>query len=141
MIKNVSMGKEIALILEHKPGELNKIVAFMADRGISIEAICSYGTPGEGKAKLMIVPDDVRRAVDVLLLKTDDPVEEHDVIIIDIENAPGALLSLTKILSQKDINIFHICGVASIGDAPIKVILSTADNERAYAALKGSVTV
>jgi hypothetical protein len=141
MLKSASMTKEIMLTMVNKPGMLNTIVAYLANRGINIEGVVGLGMKDKDSAVVLMVVDDTRRALDALKEGKLGYAAERDAIMLEIRNRPGALLSITKILAQMGINIDHIYATKSSVDAPARVILSTNDNERTYVALKKAVSV
>ena len=141
MLISASMTKEIMLTVANKPGMLNTIVAFLANRGINIEGVVGLGMKDKNTAITLMVVDDTRRAMDALKDGNIGYAAERDAIMLEIRNRPGALLSITKILAQMGINIDHIYATKSSVDAPARVILSTNDNERTYVALKKAVSV
>jgi hypothetical protein len=141
MLKSATMTKEIMLTVVNKPGVLNSIVAYLANRGINIEGVIGLGLKGKDSAVVLIVVDDTRRALDALKEGKIGYAAEREAIVLEIRNRPGALLSVTKILAQMGINIDHIYATKSKGDEPARVILSTSDNERTYVALKKAVSV
>lgn len=141
MLKSASMTKEIMVTVVNKPGMLNTIVAYLADRGINIEGVVGLGIKDKNTAIIMMVVDDTRRAMDALKEGDIGYAAERDAIILEIRNRPGALLSITKILAQMRINIDHIYATKSRVDAPARVVLSTNDNEKTFIALRKAVSV
>lgn len=142
MLKSASMTKEIFLTVSNKPGMLNTITAYLADRGINIEGIIGLGMKDKDKAIVLMVVDDTRRAMDALKEGNIGYAVERDSVMLEIRNRPGALLSITKILAQMGINIDHIYATKSSADgAPARVVLSTNDNERTFIALRKAVSV
>jgi len=135
------MTKEIFLTVANKPGMLNKITAYLANRGISIDGVVGLGIKGKDTAIILMVVDDIRRAMDALKDGDIGYAVERDAVMLEIRNRPGALLSVTKILAQMDINIDHFYATKSSADAPARVVLSTSDNERTFVALKKAVSV
>jgi len=141
MLQKASMTKEIRLTVDNSVGILSTITAFLADSGINIEAVVGYGTADPGTAEIMLVVDDTRRATDALKEKRIGSMTENDVIMVEMENKPGALSSMTRLLAQKEINIGYLYATTSPNRAPVKVVLSTDDNEKAYVTLKKSLSV
>ena len=139
MLKKASMTKELRLTVDNKVGVLNMISSLLADRGINIEALIGYERTDEKMSTIRLVADDIRRAADVLREKKIGSVEELDIVTVDMENTPGALSSMTKLLAQKEINIRYIYATSHIDHALVRVVLSTNNNEGAYVALKKSV--
>ncbi|MBN1827846.1 MAG: hypothetical protein JW884_01705 [Deltaproteobacteria bacterium] len=136
MITKVSLIKELTLRLEHKVGILEKVSALLAERGINIEACAGYGMPGGATAEIRIVVDDTRRAFDALAASSLGSIVEKDVIAVEVENKPGALRILSKAVADKLININYLYVTANAGTAPVRIVFSTDDNERAFVALK-----
>jgi hypothetical protein len=142
MLKSASMTKEIFLTVSNKPGILNTITAYLADRGINIEGVVGLGMKDKDTAIILMVVDDTRRALDALKEGDIGYAVERNAVMLEIRNRPGALLSITKILAQLKINIDHIYATKSSADAaPARVVLSTNDNERTFIALRKAVSV
>jgi hypothetical protein len=136
------MTKEIFLTVSNKPGILNTITAYLADRGINIEGVVGLGMKDKDTAIILMVVDDTRRALDALKEGDIGYAVERNAVMLEIRNRPGALLSITKILAQLKINIDHIYATKSSADAaPARVVLSTNDNERTFIALRKAVSV
>ena len=84
----------------------------------------------------MFITDDNIAAINELTSNGYDDVRENEVIIVELQNSPGALKNISERLTQNDINIAYIyCTTCSTG-CPAKIILSTSDNERAFELLK-----
>jgi len=94
---------------------------------------------GTGKARVMLVVEDTRRATDLLKQKGFTALEEREEIVVELENKPGALKSVTSILAAKGINIRQIYGTMSSEKAPVRVVMATSDNQTALVTLKKAV--
>jgi hypothetical protein len=140
MLKKVSMVKELFLTVDNKIGMLNKISGVLSDRGINIEGVIAFGMSDINFSTIMMVVDDSRRASDALKEKKINSVEENDAIMVEMANTPGALSATTKILTQLGINISYVYATTSPETAPVRVVLSTDNNEKAFVALRKSVS-
>ena len=89
---------------------------------------------------ISLVVDDTLRAIEAINKRGFGAVEEEDVILVELDNKPGALKTVTSLLARKNINIRYIYATASPGASPVRVILSTGDNNAAFIALKKSAT-
>jgi hypothetical protein len=58
--------------------------------------------------------------------------------MVDLDNKPGALKTVTNLLAFKSINIRFIYATTSLDVCPVRVIISTSDNEAAFITLKKS---
>jgi hypothetical protein len=136
MLKKAALVKQIYVTVTNEAGVLNRMADFLADRGINIEAVAGYEMTGTDKAKVMLVVDDTRRATDLLKQKGFTTLEEKEEILVELENKPGSLKSVTSILAAKGINIKQIYGSMSSEKSPVRVVMSTSDNQTAIVTLK-----
>jgi hypothetical protein len=135
MVANARLGKEILIRTENKVGVLADISTMLADHGINIDAIVGYG---EGaKAEIMLIADDSRRASDALKAATYEAVQEREVVVLDLENKPGALKSVSSALAAENIDINYVYGTTCGAGCPAKIVMSTNDNQKVLLTLKG----
>jgi len=134
MIKNAGIGKEVVVVAENKIGLLNKISKLVADHAINIEGVAGYAA--DNQAKIMLVTSDATRAVEALSGAGFKSVKESEVIILELENKPGALRSVTDRLAAQNVDIKYLYGSACSGSCADKVILATSDNQKALVAFK-----
>jgi hypothetical protein len=134
MIKKVALGEEIIIATKNKIGLLADISKMLADNGINIEA--SVGYEEGNTAKLMLVTSANLTIIAALKEKGYKSVKETEVVIVELENKPGALKVLTTELATNKIDIEHSyvttcsCGCSS------RMVLKTNDNETAMVLLK-----
>jgi hypothetical protein len=88
---------------------------------------------------IMLVVDDTRRAIEAIKERDFGSIEENDVIVLELDNKPGALKTITGLLAYKAINIRYIYATTSRDTWYVKVILSTSDNSTAFVTLRESV--
>jgi len=139
MIRKAALAKQIYVTVDDEVGVLNRMADALADRGINIEAVAGYGMTGTGKARVMLVVDETRRACDLLRQKGFTALEEREEIQVELDNKPGALKGVTSLLAAKGISIRQLYGTMSSEKAPVRVVLATSDNQTAIVALKKAV--
>lgn len=135
MIKSAGMGKELVLSVPNKMGTMANVSKILADHGINIEGIAGYGMGAE--AKIMIVADDVLRAGDALKKAGFKAIETKEVVVVELENKPGALKSVSAKLADAKIDIRYLYGSTCSGGCASTIIFSTADNEKALVIFNG----
>ncbi|HVO68132.1 MAG TPA: ACT domain-containing protein [Syntrophales bacterium] len=138
MLKKALLTKEISVTVVNKIGILDIMAGYLADRGINIEAIAGFEMPGSNQATIMLVADNSLRATEAIKEREFGSIEEHDVILVELDNKPGALKTVTGLLALKGINIKYIYATTSLDKCPVRVILSTSDNQAALITLKKS---
>ena len=133
MIKDARIGKEIVVTVEDKVGVLGEISSMIADHGISITAITATGAAGT--ATIQMLTDDNLRTSDALKAKGYD-VSEREVVVVELENKPGALKLVSKKIADEGINLSYLYGSTCGGECAATIIFSSTDNEKAVVTLK-----
>lgn len=134
MIKSVALGEELAISANNRVGLLADISRMLADRGVNIESALGYES---GKtAKLMIVTSANLSIVNELKKKKYKSVKESEVIIVGLDNKPGALKVVTTELKNAkiDIKYLYVTSSSSPGEGS-RMVVQTSDNEEAMAIL------
>lgn len=134
MVKTVRLAKEIQISAENNIGILADLSKLLAENNINIEAVAGYAV--NNAAKIMLITDDISKSMEILNQAGYKEVKENPVIILELENKPGALKNAAAILAANKIDIKQIYGTARISGCPSKLILSTSDNDRALIELK-----
>jgi hypothetical protein len=121
---------EIFVILENKPSMLGDLCSYLAENEINIEAIGVF----HDTAKLYV--KNVTKAVK-LLSKANYTTELREVLLVDLENQPGALAEITSKLGNKGINIEYCYGTLSRKGNVTSIILDVSNIDKAMELLKG----
>jgi hypothetical protein len=135
MIKNIVLGEEITITTKNKVGILADVSKMLSLKGINIEAALGYevGT----KAKLLVVTNANLVIVNELKKMKYASVEETEVLLVDLDNKPGALKVVATEMKENKIDIKYIyltpCTCVTKGSS--RMVLQTSDNERAMAIL------
>jgi len=134
MIKQAQLGKEIVVTVVNKIGVLADMSKLLAESGVNIEGVAGYAVDKE--AKIMLVTNDALRSVEALKKAGYNSFKENEVVVVELEDKPGALKSITARLAMEGIDIKQIYGTTCSGGCPAKLIISTTDNEKALVAFK-----
>jgi len=133
MIQQVKAGKEIVVTAQNKVGILSNIAKVLADRGINIVALSAQAAGGV--ALMNFVVDEHVRAVDTLR-KHGFQIQENEVVLLKLEDKPGALRQLTQKLAAKKIDLLNIYGSTLATYSPCLLVLSSSNNQKAIVALR-----
>ena len=120
---------EIFVVLENKPSTLGDMCSHLAENDINIEAIGVF----QDTAKLLV--KNVNKAVKILS-KLDYTTELRDVLLVQLENLPGALAEMATKLGNKGINIEYCYGTLSKKKNSTAVIIDVSDIDKAVKILK-----
>lgn len=115
---------EIFVILENKPSTLGDLCSHLAENGINIDAIGVF----QDTAKLLV--SNVNKAMKVLS-KLDYTTELRDVLLVQLENRPGALSEMATKLGNKGINIEYCFGTLSKKKNSTAVVIDVSDIDKA----------
>lgn len=123
---------EIFILLDNKPSTLDNLCAYLAEEGINIEAIGVF----HDTAKIYV--KNLNKTVKALSKREEYSNHElRDVLLVDLENRPGALAEITSKLGDEGINIEYCYGTLSRQGDMASVILDVSDIDRAEKILKG----
>lgn len=135
MIKNITLGEEITITTPNKVGILADVAMLLSNKGINIEAILGYEAGVMGKVFLLTNANLV--IINELKKKKYKMVKETEVLLVDIENKPGALKVVATEMKENKIDIKYAyvtpCTCAARGSS--RMVLQTSDNEKAMALL------
>ena len=135
MIKDANLGKELVITTENKVGILANISKILADHGINIEGVAGYAA-ANNEAKIMLVAEDTLRAKEALQKAGYKNIKENEVVVVELENKPGALKSITAKMADAKIDIRYTYGTACPSGCPARIILATNSNEKAVVLFK-----
>lgn len=121
---------ELFVILENKPSTLGDLCGYFAENEINIESIGVF----HDTAKIYV--KNLNKAVK-LLEKLNYTIEMRDVLLVDLENRPGALAELTSKLGDEGINIDYCYGTLSRKSNGVSLILDVSNIEAAIKVLGG----
>ncbi len=115
---------ELFVVLENKPSTLGDLCSHLAENGINIDAIGVF----QDTAKFLV--SNVNKAMKVLS-KLDYTTEFRDVLLVQLENRPGALSEMATKLGNKGINIEYCYGTLSKKKNSTAVVIDVSDIDKA----------
>jgi hypothetical protein len=98
----MQITQQLAVFLENRPGTLARVCDALAQAKINIYAITTSDTVDHTVARFVV--SNPRKAL-LLLEEHGTLVVEDDVLLVDIENKPGALGSICRKLAEASVNI------------------------------------
>ena len=123
---------EIFVLLDNKPSTLGNLCTYLSEEEINIESIGVF----HDTAKIFV--KNLNKAVKALSKREEYANHElRDVLLVDLENKPGALAELTSKLGDEGINIEYCYGTLSRKGDKVSVVLDVSNIDRAEQILKG----
>jgi hypothetical protein len=98
------MATDLTLYLDDQPGELARVGDVLGKAGANIAGLCAL-TTGGGQAEVHILVQDATPAFEALHGAGIRIAAEQEVIILDMEDRPGALGEVARKLGQAKVNL------------------------------------
>ncbi len=97
------MAKDLTVILEDRPGTLADMGEALGKAGINIDGLCGFPCEGKGVIHLLVENGaGARRALEEGGLEVSG---ERDVLILDIEDRPGAFGDMARKIANAGVNV------------------------------------
>jgi len=119
---------QFSIFLINKPGVLAAVTGALARAKVNIMALTLMDSMEHGV--LRIVCDDAKTARDVLG-KAHDRWTETDVLVVELENEPGAFAKVAKHLADEHINISYAYCTGGAGGGRTTAVFKVADMKKA----------
>ena len=107
--KSMQLTTQLALFLENRPGMLARVCDVLAEAKINIYALSTSDTVDHSVIRMVV--SDTRRAL-LLFEERGTLVVESEVLMVETDNKPGSLASISHKLAAAKINIEY-CYCAS----------------------------
>ena len=102
--------KQISIFVENKPGRLAEITGIIADNNINMRALSLADTSNFGVLRLIV--DDANK-VEQILKENGVTVSITSVISICVEDKPGGLAQILRLLANENIGIEYVYAFVS----------------------------
>jgi hypothetical protein len=122
------MAKDLTVILEDRPGTLADVGEALGKAGINIDGLCGF--PSEGRGVFHLLVEDAAAARRVLEESGMEVSGEREVLVLDIEDRPGALGDTARKIANAGVNV-ELAYLAT----GTRLVLGADDLEQAKAAL------
>jgi len=128
----VKLIKQYTVFLPNVPGALSKFVELFTNEGVNIVGIASEIRDDSGIVRIAV---DAERKVSHILTGAGFTTIETQMISVKLNDKPGELLRMTRLLSEHNINITTVYGTADSGGTD-RVLLNVSDLDKALELLK-----
>lgn len=125
--------KQLSLFLENTSGRLVDALSLLGDARINIRALSLSDTSDFGILRLIV--NNVDKAYQILTDKH-YTVLKSDVVAVEVEDRPGALVDILRILKDADINVEYTYAFVERGGEQAILIFRFDDMEKGIRVLQ-----
>jgi len=126
---------QISVVLRNEVGTLCRLCGVLARAGVNIGGLSIEDCTDEGFVRLIV---DEPQAAEKTLNAAKVPYRAQEVLVLDLENEPGALQRVSARLAEAGINIQYAYGTADLAGRGGALVLRVSDLERACELLEGA---
>jgi hypothetical protein len=126
---------QISVFLENKKGRLFDVSALLAKEGINIRALNIAETDDFGVLRMVV--DKPKEALNFLKI-AGFVANTTDIVAVEIDDAPGGLSRVLKVLSEADINVEYMYGFSEKRSNNAIMVFRFESAEKAIAKLSAS---
>lgn len=128
----IAIGQQLALFLDNRPGTLARTCQALAKAGVNITAISISDTVDHAVVRFIV--SDVAKAT-AALEQLHVPVQQRDVVVLDVPNRPGELARVAERLTEAGINIEYAYATWNAAQQSNVLVLRTNNIEETISAL------
>jgi len=127
------LSTQLMINVNNKVGTVAEVSSTVSSSGINLIAFCAYAVDNNGF--IMFVTENNKKAKKLLEAKKYD-VREEEVVLLNIENKPGALHAVTQRIADCGIDLTLIYGSVEHKGKKSQVVLISENNNAVLAAIK-----
>lgn len=128
------MIRQISVLVENEVGTLSEVTDVLAKENINIKAFSVFDTQYFGILRLIVDrPDDAER----ILKENGFGYKVGNVVAIELENVPGALNGVLKLLAAEGFFVNYMYSMVLNGEEAPLMVIHLNDEEKAEQFLKG----
>ena len=125
---------QISVALRNEVGTLCRLCGVLARAKVNIGGLAIDDCTDEGFIRLIVdQPDDAKKVLDAAKVSH----RTQEVLVLDLENEPGALQRVSAHLAEAGINIHYAYGTADLAGRGGALVLRVSDLDRALEILEG----
>ena len=124
----VQLNRQLMIRTSNEIGSLAEVTNCVSKSGINMIALCAYAI--EDTVAIMFVTED-NNAAKQILEKEGHEIVEEEVLLLSVDNKPGALQRITDKLAQEGLDLRLIYGSVEETAQTSKIVMIAQDNMEA----------
>lgn len=125
--------KQLSIFVENKPGRAYAIAEALSENGINLSALSIADTSEYGIMRVIVDDPDKAKSI---LQESGVMVKITNVIAIPMDNNPGSLTKILKILTDADISVRYMYAFVNEHKGGAVLVTKTGNNDLAVAELE-----
>lgn len=125
--------KQISIFLENSPGRLYEATQALGEANLNLRSLSISDVSGFGVLRILI--SDVAKARRVMMEKQ-LPARVDEVVAAEIDDTPGSLAKVLKVLMQHKVNVDYMYALAGTSSGKAVMVFSFSDNDLAIKLLQ-----
>lgn len=130
---NAVIAEQLMIAVGNRVGALAEVSEILSHGGINLTALCGYVIDSQGF--IVFVASDNAKAKGLLKAKKYD-IREEEVLMVSLDNRPGALQAIAEKIADAGIDITLLYGTADEKGKTSKIVIVSENNEGALTAIK-----
>ena len=127
--------KQISISIENSPGRLYEVTRALGEAGINLRALNLVDSGDFGMLRLLVSDLAKTRRI---MMENHMPARVDDVVSVEIEDKPGRLSDLLKLLMEAKISVMYMYAFIGMSSNNAVMIFRFSDNDRAIEILLAS---
>lgn len=132
MIK-AEFSRQLMIRASDKKGTLAQLTHVLSSSEINLVAICAYAV--DRTVYMMFITED-NNAAKKILEEKGHTIQEEDVVLLSIENRPGALQRFTDKIAEAGISLRLVYGSVDVKAPTSRIVLISEDNHEMMLVIK-----
>ncbi len=120
-----TLDKQLMVMANNTIGSLAEMTHIISSSGINLVAICAYAV--DKMVAVMFVTED-NNAAKTLLEEKGYKVQEEEVVLLSVENKPGALQAVTDKIAETGIDISLVYGSIDKEAKKTRIVIISKNN-------------
>ncbi len=124
--------RDLVIHASHRPGELANVANALSLQGVNLKSIAAMTFGNQGT--LRIIPDDINAAREALH-SANIRFEEHELVVVMLENRAGELTGVAAKLADAGLNLEAVY-VVGLADDLVELAIAVDDVKKAKKVLE-----
>ena len=120
-----TLDKQLMVMAKNTIGSLAEMTHIISSSGINLVAICAYAV--DKMVAVMFVTED-NNAAKTLLEEKGYKVQEEEVVLLSVENKPGALQTVTDKIAETGIDLSLVHGSVDKEAKKSRIVIISKNN-------------